>query len=197
MALEDRGVDKETFMKLQEEAKAKIYLSSDSLGHFSYMLKKHGLGGKFHLGFILEQLSKLGLEFKDNNDKKKKAIGSAFFERLLRFSMNHSLREVKYKARIPVPGSYQLVGVADEGQAYINEGASEEDVFTLGPGRIYGACFRGSTAVLPYANGNIQSVCKGTRMNHQNTLRARASYPEARSSTLATVRTYVCLFQHR
>jgi RNA-dependent RNA polymerase len=47
--------------------------------------------------------------------------------------MNHSFREVKFKARIPVPQSYQLVGVADEGQAYINEG--KENVYRF-------ACFR-------------------------------------------------------
>ena len=145
MALEDRGVDKEIFIKLQEKAKASIYRSSDSLERFSHLLTKHNLAGKFRLAFILEQLSKLGLDFRDKNEKK--AIGSAFFERLLRFSMNHSLREVKFKARIPVPNSYQLVGVADEGRAYIKEGVKEEDVFTLGPGRIFGAFLPGSTAV--------------------------------------------------
>ena len=137
MALEDRGVDKELFIKLQEKAKASIYLSSDSLEKFSRLLTEHNLAGKFHLAFILEQLSKLGLGVKDKNEKK--AIGSAFFERFLRFSLDHSLCEVKFKARLPVPNSYQLVGVADEGQAYIREGVQEEDVFTLGPGQIYGA----------------------------------------------------------
>jgi RNA-dependent RNA polymerase len=165
MALEDRGVDKETFIALQEKAKANIYLSSDSLEHFSGLLTKHNLGGKFHLGFILEQLSKLGLDFKDGADKK--AIGGAFFERLLRFSMNHSLREVKFKARIPVPDSYQLVGVADEGQAYIEEGhADKDEVYTLPPGRIYGTFLYGFKVVLPHANDNIQSVCKKRQMNH-------------------------------
>ena len=165
MALEDRKVDKETFIALQEKAKASIYLSTDSLENFSQLLKEHSLGGKFRLGFVLKQLSKLGLDFKDGTDKK--AIQSAFFERLLRFSMNHSLREVKYKARIPVPGSYQLVGVADEGQAYIKEGiASEDDVFTLGPGRIYGTFLRGCTVVLPHAEDNIQSVCRMVRTNN-------------------------------
>jgi len=52
--------------------------------------------------------------------------------------MNHCLREIKYKARIPVPKSYQLVGVADEGRAYIDEGLKEEDVYTLKPWQIYG-----------------------------------------------------------
>ena len=154
MVLEDRGVDKETFIALQERAKASIYLSRDSLGHFSHLLRKHNLGGNFHVAFILEQLRKLGLDFKDGSDKK--AIKGAFFERLLRFSMNHSLREIKFEARIQIPDSCQLVGVADEGPAYIKEGvASEDDVFALGPGRIYGTFFRVFTVVLPHADDNI------------------------------------------
>src|SRR5260370_11311017 len=142
MALEDRGVDKETFLKRQEDAKAKIYHSGDSLEQFSHLLSKHSLGGKYHLAFVLEQLSKLGLDFKNNNEKKKKAIGGAFFERLLRFSTNHSLRDVKFKARIPVPDSYQLVGVADEGRAYIIKCIADKEVYTFGPGRIYGTLLR-------------------------------------------------------
>lgn len=163
MALEDRGVDKETFMALQETAKALIYFSSELLEHFSEVLTKYHLGGTFHLAFILEHLSKLGLDFKGCADKK--AIKGAFFERLLRFSMNYSLREVKFKARIPVPDSYQLVGVADEGQAYIKEGiANKEDVYMLKPGMIYGTFFLGFKVVLTHAN-DIQSACKNPLMN--------------------------------
>lgn len=147
MALEDRGVDKKTFLALQEKVKAEIYQSSDSLDDFAQQLTKHNLGGKFHLAFILEQLSNLGLDFKDGVDKK--AIEGAFLGRLLRYSMDHSLREVKFKARVPVPDSYQLVGVADEGQAYIKEGINKDDVFTLEPGRIYGTSFCRFTVVLP------------------------------------------------
>jgi RNA-dependent RNA polymerase len=156
MALEDRGVNKQTFIDLQEKAKAEIYQSSDSLEDFSGQLMKHNQGGKFRLGFIFEQLHKLGLAFMDGKDKK--AVENAFFGRLLRFSMNHSLREVKFKARIPVPKSYQLVGVADEGQAYINEGVDKDDVFTLGPGKIYGTFLRGFAVVVPHANDD-NPVC--------------------------------------
>ena len=140
MALDNRGVERDTFLDLQNKAKSNIYLSSDSLEIFGQVLRDHGLGGKYHLGFILEQLLRLGLDLKDSVDKK--AIKSAFFERLLRFSMHHALREVKFKARIPISNSYQLVGVADEGRAHIDEGVDEDEVFTLKPGTIYGMFLR-------------------------------------------------------
>src|SRR5712671_1906301 len=139
MALEGSGVKEDTSIVLQEKAMANIYPSEHSFTQFSAQLKKHRLGSKFHLASVLEQLYKLGLDFEDKEDKK--AIKSEFLERLLRFSMNHALREVKFKARIPVPESYQLVGVADEGRAYIAEGAKESDVHTLNPGQIYGTFF--------------------------------------------------------
>ena len=152
MALEDRGVDKQAFIDLLEVAKAKIYMSSDSLENFTKQLRDHSMGGQYRLAFILEQLDSLGLDFR--NSVNKKAIGRPFFESLLRYSMNHSLREVKFKARIPVPKSYQLVGVADEGRAYINEGLNEEDVFTLKPGLIYGASLLGPVDASAYYYGN-------------------------------------------
>ncbi|KAH9989051.1 RNA dependent RNA polymerase-domain-containing protein [Russula compacta] len=122
MILEDRGVKKEALIELQDAAKRKF--TSRGI-HWT----------------CSEQLYALGLDFKKNSERR--AIECAFLERLLRYSMNYSLREVKFKARIPVPNSYQLVGVADEGQAYIREGANPENVFTLGEGRIY-ACVQES-----------------------------------------------------
>jgi len=137
--LEGRGVRKEAFINLQEAAKADIFLAGDSLDEFRRLIKSHNFGGNFHLAFILEELYALGLDFKSNSDKT--AIESAFLGRLLLYAMNHSLREVKFRARIPVPNSYQLVGVADEGQAYIAEGANPENVFTLQQGQIYGTIY--------------------------------------------------------
>ena len=153
MALEDRGVKKEVFVALQEKAKAEIYLSSDSLDIFTKQLREHYMGGQYHLAFIVEQLNNLGLDFRNGSNTR--AIGKPFFEGLLRYAMNHSLREIKFKARIPVPGSYQLVGVADEGRAYINEGLSEEEVFTLKPGFIYGALLLDPAGMSAYSYNGI------------------------------------------
>jgi RNA-dependent RNA polymerase len=139
MMLEDRGVRKESFIDLQDAAKAEVYLSEDSLTNFRRLLKSHNLGNKFHLSFILEQLHLLGLDMQNSADKR--AIESVFLRRLQRCSIAHVLREIKFKARIPVPNSYQLVGVADEGQAYIREGVNPKDVFTLPEGHIYGTVY--------------------------------------------------------
>ena len=158
MALEDRGVKRGAFIDLMDAAKTKIYTSSDSLANFTEQLKKHSLGGQYRLSFIFEQLDRLGLDLKSGLNKT--AIGRPFFESLLRYSMNHSLREVKFKARIPVPKSYQLVGVADEGRAYINEGLREEDVFTLQPGRIYGALLFGPVSTSDSLYDGIKRVYK-------------------------------------
>jgi RNA-dependent RNA polymerase len=167
MALEDRGIERDMFMKLQEREKAKIYLSSDSLEIFREQLRNYGLGGKYHLGFILEQLIKLGLDFKDSIDKK--PVKSAFFECLLRFTIHHALREVKFKARIPIPNSYRLVGVADEGRAYVeNEGFNEDDVYTLKPGTIYGTFHRRlAGARPPHAYDDTYLVCVQETVNEQ------------------------------
>jgi RNA-dependent RNA polymerase len=138
MALEDLGVEKDAFMNLQNAAIRHIYLAGKSLKIFADLLKSHGLGDKFRLSFVLRQLIKLKLDFGPGGNLDKEAIGSAFFGGLVRDSINHSLREVKFKARIPVPHSYQLVGVADEGQAYIKEGEDPDKVFTLKEKCIYG-----------------------------------------------------------
>ncbi|KAA1469188.1 RdRP-domain-containing protein [Dentipellis sp. KUC8613] len=137
MAMEDRGVERSTFMNLQEAEKAKIYTAEDTLSDFHLLLRDHGLGRHFCLPFIIEQLNGLGLDFKAG--KGRRMIKSSYFEKLVRYAQNHVLREVKTRARILVPNGYQLVGVADEGQAYINEGCNPDDVFTLGEAEIF-AC---------------------------------------------------------
>jgi RNA-dependent RNA polymerase len=181
MALEDLGVEKDAFMDLQKAAIQQIHLAGNSLKIFVGLLKSHGLGDNFRLPFILEQLIKLRLDFEDYLDRE--AIGSAFFGRLVRDSINHSLREVKFKARIPVPHSYQLVGVADEGQAYIKEGVDPDRVFTLKEKCIYGMFFfRGFLLVplrLTHEMTFIKSACKRRRTKNPYISRAHVSFPGA------------------
>ncbi|THH12039.1 hypothetical protein EW146_g7842 [Bondarzewia mesenterica] len=141
MVLEDLGVRLDAFLALQERAKASVYTAMDSLVNLRSLLEENGLGSRFRLPFILEQLDRLGLGMKPT--RVKMAIATPFLGRLVRYAMNHVLRDMKHHARIPVPNSYLLVGVADEGHAYINEGVDPDDVFTLKEGQIY-ACVQES-----------------------------------------------------
>ena len=136
MALEDLGIQAGALMDLQDSLKGRISSASDSLEDITGLIKTYSIGESFHLAFILNQLTKLGLGPKDTFDKI--AFGNAFLGRLLRGSAHHILREVKYKTQIPVSRSYRLVGVADEGEAYIREGVDPDTVFTLKDGFIYG-----------------------------------------------------------
>ena len=134
MALEDRGVKQQAFIDLQNKAKETIFTAGDSLGRFVDLLKAQGLGYKYHLEFIMSHLFRLGLDWKGSLAKKK--LDNPFLERLMQCATQDSLRTMKHRARIPVPESYQLVGVADEGKAYIEEG--KKNVLTLEEGTIFG-----------------------------------------------------------
>ncbi|KAI0029220.1 RdRP-domain-containing protein [Vararia minispora EC-137] len=153
MVLEDRGVDKNAFIELQELAKMQVYTAQDSLPNFRNFLRASNLGLKFHLPFILEQLYLLGLDLTDRDGKR--VLGNNLMGRLLRYGINNVLRDIKHRARIPVPKSYQLVGVADEGTTYVKEGHSKNgDIFTLKPGNIY-ACIQNSADEEPvFLKGN-------------------------------------------
>lgn len=52
-------------------------------------------------------------------------------------SFNHVMAVIRYEARILVPQSYLLVGVADEGPAYVKRGYGR-DVYTLRKNEIFG-----------------------------------------------------------
>jgi RNA-dependent RNA polymerase len=154
MALEDLGIQAGALMDIQDSVKARI----DSLEDIAGLLKSYSIGGSFRLVFILDQLAKLGLGPRDTFDKM--AFGNAFIGRLLRDSAHHILRELKYKTQIPVSRSYQLVGVADEGRAYIREGVDPDTVFTLKEGFIYGMCPLNSAIMIAHSWDCDKSVSK-------------------------------------
>jgi len=137
MILEDRGVPTDVFLRLQTEAIEKVYSVKKDLTSFSQFSYKHHLGAVFRFPELAERLANRGLNL--SHEDPNKQISFPFFTRLVAYSTAHVLREIKYKSRIPVEGSWQLVGVADEGMEWIKQGA--RNVRLLEEGEIYGALF--------------------------------------------------------
>ncbi|KAI0724458.1 RdRP-domain-containing protein [Cerioporus squamosus] len=114
MLLEGLGVRCEVFEELQKNAVRDAKRSIESLEWSARLLETHGLGTSFRLTSAMIGLHKLGL------DPLKYDI---FWRQMMAFAVNHVLRELKHRARIPVPGldSWTLVGVADV-HGYLGEG---------------------------------------------------------------------------
>ena len=136
MILEDRGVEKTHLVKLQDDAVKDIHTASDSLEQASRLLKAHSLGRGFGLHYTLQGLRAVGMGTQYQIGIKH-VLADVFIDRLISFAKNAVLRDIKHKARIPIPDSYHLVGVADEGPAYELEG--RKNVFKLSEGEIFGA----------------------------------------------------------
>jgi len=169
MALEDLGIQAGALIDIQDSVKARISSAGHSLEDITGLLKTYSIGGSFHLAFVLDQLTKLGLGPRNTFDKM--AFGNAFLGRLLRDSAHHMLRELKYKTQMPVSRSYQLVGVADEGQAYIREGVDPDTVFTLKEGFIYGMSSQ-SAVMITHSWDCDKSVSKRPRTRNLYILKA-------------------------
>lgn len=134
MVLEDRGAPRQGFLDLQDKVIASTRRAHESVDIFASLLEGHHLSRFFWLAKTLRQLNSLGLEL--NPNPLQQSLDTPFLSRLRSCAINHVLRLVKYRARIPVPDSYMLVGVADEGPAYVKKGV--KNVFCLPQGKIYG-----------------------------------------------------------
>ncbi|KAK1227232.1 hypothetical protein PQX77_009776 [Marasmius sp. AFHP31] len=153
--LEGQGVKTEAFETLVDRAVADVYGVDDSLSKSSTFMRDHSLGGKFNLSWILSQLEQMkcciGRE-EDRPSRDHVNIDYPFLRQLREVARMHVLREIKHQARIPVPDSYLLVGVADEGPVYEKEG--HKDVYVLPEGHIY-ACVQRSAEEEPiYVEGS-------------------------------------------
>lgn len=135
MIYEDLGVHKEAFLNLQNDAVVEVRSARHSVAQFATLLKTNGLGFPFGLSRILWKLESYGL---DLDGLPAISFNDPFIANIIRCAMTSVLRDIKFRSRIPVPGSYQLVGIADEGQAYIKQGHRPEDVFTLREGEVFG-----------------------------------------------------------
>ncbi|KAJ7172136.1 RNA dependent RNA polymerase-domain-containing protein [Mycena filopes] len=138
MALEDRGVRKAAFSKLQDLAVAAARTIDDSISQFRAVLKDHSLGNGYRLPYLLEKLEALGLGLQAKH--RTPGIDNEFFRQLRQVAVNDVLRDMKHSARIPIPESYLLVGVADEGPAY--KRAGYPNVYELPAGQIYACIHR-------------------------------------------------------
>ncbi|OBZ65791.1 RNA-dependent RNA polymerase 1 [Grifola frondosa] len=125
--LEDRGIDKKAFVSLQDRAKADIYTATDSITQTISFLKAHQLGTSYRLPILLQRLGTIGLGMA--RESSTGVLQDPFLDRLILYAKNHVLRDIKHAARMPIPDSYLLVGVADEGPAYVADGC--QDVLTL------------------------------------------------------------------
>ena len=126
---------------MQKQAIAEVHMSSDTLLQARQFFRQHQLGGAYHLASILQALAALDIGME--TERTRYTLNDRFIDRLLQFGKNNVLREIKLEARIRIPNSYLLVGVADEGPTYEMEG---EDVFKLEPNTIFGTLAHNRTA---------------------------------------------------
>ena len=136
MLLEDVGVRKESLRDLQDLAVERARTIDDSISQFNDILTSHSLGSGYGLPHILKRLrDRYNMDLKSEGPRTI-SMDNPFFSQLRQVAMNDVLRDIKHSARIPVPDSYLLVGVADEGPAY--EAAGYTNVFKLQESQIYG-----------------------------------------------------------
>nr|KAF9074881.1 RNA dependent RNA polymerase-domain-containing protein [Rhodocollybia butyracea] len=123
MILEDRGVSRDIFLELLHKAEADAKLIDSSLSKCREIITTHSYGNAFHFSWILEQLEKRDGDFAEpaSRSQKKTNVDSQFFQGLRNVSRMQVLKEIKHEARIPIPESYLLAGVADEGPAYVDD----------------------------------------------------------------------------
>lgn len=134
MVLEDRGAPKEVFMQLQKDTVCEIHMAHSSATLYAKLLESNQLCLSYRLSAILKRLNALGLELKPSHLQQ--PLDMPFLARLRACAINHVLRAVKHEARLRIPNSYTLVGVADEGPAYMKKGL--KNVYYLPQGKIFG-----------------------------------------------------------
>ncbi|KAF8151715.1 RNA dependent RNA polymerase-domain-containing protein [Crassisporium funariophilum] len=139
MLLEDVGVRIESFVALQDVAVADAKTIDESIAQFTDLMRTHNLGSTYRLSHILKRLKeKYNMELRSTGQSEI-AMDNPFLRQVRQVAMTDILRSIKHDARLYVPESHLLVGIADEGPAY--EAAGYKNVYTLGETEIY-ACIQ-------------------------------------------------------
>jgi RNA-dependent RNA polymerase len=101
------------FLELQRLAVKETRASMRTIDGAARLLELHGLGSSYKIPSIFIRLQKFGLKLE--------RCGSLGMTTVLKVAETDILRDLKYHARIPVPESWKLVGIADEFN-YLKEG---------------------------------------------------------------------------
>lgn len=125
MILDHLGVEHEIVMNAQYQVLMEASRACTiALGSLARIVEEYGLGRPFKFHRLLLHLIKGGLHYRDLFQDSRPV--TKFFERVGDTILVHLKRDVKYRARIPIPNSYTLVGVAD-----IHEYLKPGEVFSM------------------------------------------------------------------
>lgn len=102
--LEDLGADTASFLKLQTQVLADIEKTVESPLDTAKYLDNNLFGTGVGLSSLIRSLYQAGFHFKDD----------VFLRQVVEIATRVQLRELKHKARIPVPDAHLLYGVVDE-----------------------------------------------------------------------------------
>ncbi|TFK57668.1 RdRP-domain-containing protein [Heliocybe sulcata] len=118
--MEYQGVSQDHIFRLQEAAIADVHKIFTSFSHASFNFESHGLGSSFHLPALFKRLH-AQLNMIPYSTSAPNGLRHELLDICLCYGATQILREIKYRARIPVPGSFTLFGVSDEWDC-LNEG---------------------------------------------------------------------------
>lgn len=108
--LEFHGVPHDVFLSLQKHATDAVERARHSFTEASKLCLHHGLGSSFRLSSLFSNMvSQLGI-----NDTSLRALGCNLINKVVDYGATQVLRDIKYRARIPIHGSWTLLGVSDE-----------------------------------------------------------------------------------
>jgi RNA-dependent RNA polymerase len=133
--MECLGVPAFRFQELQQKVVEQLEGARTSIQGFIEVLRLHDLGRSFGLAPMLGDLITM-LTDNTNESIKNPASFGPFIQSLISYAIVHANRALKYQARIPVPRSWNLVGVADEGYRYWKAGM--KNMRTLREREIFG-----------------------------------------------------------
>lgn len=106
--LEGLGVPPAAFLKVARAAIEENHKARTSTAGMVGLLETVDLGNASHLAPTLAWLAPL------MPAEQAELIQDSFIDHAMRLAVAHSLREIKFRSRIPLPGCWTLVGIADE-----------------------------------------------------------------------------------